>query len=290
MPSVSVLIPAYNAAAFVGQAVRSALAQRDVDAEVLVVDDGSTDGTWDVLASFGDAIRALRQPNAGHVAARNAAAAVARGEWLAFLDADDEWLPDKLAKQLAAADADTGLVYTDRANFGDCAHVGEVHSEKVDYFEGDVFEPLLLLNFITLSSVILRKSWYERLGGFAADLRGVEDWDLWLRFAAAGGQVRVCREPLTRYRWHAASMTTNQEGMCHGRVETVRRALATPRGRQVPRALARQALASAWECSAWHAAASHRWQALGWYARAAWYWPWKATVYKEMVKCCLARP
>src|SRR5438874_1191114 len=113
MPDVSVIIPAYNCAAYIGPAIASALSQRDVAVEVIVVDDGSTDETWHVLERFGDAIRTLRQANAGPAAARNRGARSAAGAWLAFLDADDEWLPEKLARQLALVDERTGLVYTD---------------------------------------------------------------------------------------------------------------------------------------------------------------------------------
>ncbi len=287
MPKVTTIIPVYNGAAYVGDAVRSVLAQRGVDGELIVIDDGSTDDTPKVLAAFGGAVRVVRQANAGHVKARNRAAALASGEWLAFLDADDDWLPDKLAKQLAVADADTALVYTDRVNFGGNERIAAVQSEGVRQYEGDVFEPLLLDNFITVSSVLMRRDWFERLGGFDEELLVCEDWDLWLRCAAEGGRARLCPEPLTRYRWHAGSMSDNQDRMCQGRLKVLGRALATPRGRRVGRGLARRARANVWQCSAWHAASAQRWKAVGWYLRAAWCWPWNAEVYKGIAKCCL---
>jgi glycosyltransferase involved in cell wall biosynthesis len=289
VPQVTAIIPVYNGAGYVGAAVQSALGQRDVAVEVLVIDDGSTDDTWRVLGEFGDAIRKVRQENAGHVRSRNRGARLAAGDWLAFLDADDEWLPDKLAKQLALAGDEVAMVYTDRVNFGGCDRIAPVQSEGVRQYEGDVFEQLLLDNFVTVSSVIMRKDWFTQLGGFEEELLVCEDWDLWLRYSAAGGKVRLCREPLTRYRWHPGSMSNNQERMCQGRLKVLERALATPRGRQVPRRLARQARASAWQCSAWHAAATQRWRAFGWYLRSAWYRPWNLDVYKGLVKCCLGR-
>src|SRR5262244_1040578 len=104
MVTVSILIPVYNGAQYIRNAVQSVLHQRDVDVEVIVIDDGSTDETPAILKVFGNTIRVLKQQNAGHVWARNNGAKIARCQWLGFLDADDAWLPDKLAKQLACAD------------------------------------------------------------------------------------------------------------------------------------------------------------------------------------------
>jgi glycosyltransferase involved in cell wall biosynthesis len=285
--AVSVIIPAYNAGEFVGQAVASALASRGVALEVIVIDDGSSDQTWAVLEGFGDAIRKVRQDRGGPYRARNLGAALARGGWLAFLDADDEWSPEKLARQLELADDRTGLIYTDRLNFGDIRHVKERQSDAVTLWEGDVFEPLLLQNFITLSSVLIRRDWFERLGGFSVEHQGVQDWDLWLRYAAEGGLVRLCREPLTRYRWHPNQMSNALEARAAEREAVIRRIWATARGRRVRKAVFRRALANSCELSAWHALASRGRGALGWYIRAALYWPWNIGLYKGILKCCV---
>jgi glycosyltransferase involved in cell wall biosynthesis len=288
MPTVSAIIPAYNAAPYIEAAVGSALTQEGVDVEVIVVDDGSTDGTWERLRRFGSALHKVRQPNGGPAAARNHGARLARGEWLAFLDADDEWLPTKLATQLGAAGADCGLVYTDRYNVGHCARVNGRQSDGVRLWDGDVFEPLLRDNFITASSVIMRKAWFERLGGFEEQLVGTEDWDLWLRYAALG-PVRLCREPLVRYRWHKSSLQSNLDRMCRDRLEVLRRALASPRGRELLWAARHQALAGVWGVSAWFAAETRPRKAAWWYLRSAMCWPWDLQPYKGIVKCCLGR-
>ncbi len=287
-PLVSVIIPAYNAEAFIGQAVSSALASRDVDLEVIVVDDGSTDGTWSILERFGTAVRKVRQAKGGPYRARNLAAGLARGKWLAFLDADDDWAPEKLAVQLKAADEGAGLIYTDRLNFGDFGRYKERQSDSVTLHEGDVFEPLLLGNFITLSSVLMRRDWFDRLGGFSVDHIGVQDWDLWLRYSAAGGLVKLCGEPLTRYRLHSQQMSGDQKSRARERAEVIRRALATPRGERVSRILARRALANSWEIAAWQSLAGNRGAALADYLRAAYYWPLNLRLYKGMLKCALA--
>jgi glycosyltransferase involved in cell wall biosynthesis len=285
--TVSTIIPVYNGEAYIARAVASALEQRHVDVEVVVIDDGSTDGTWEVLEGFGGRIRAIRQPNAGHVRSRNRGAGLATGDWLAFLDADDSWMPDKLASQLALADDRFGLIYTDRLNMGDYTGHNERLSENIRLYEGDVFEELLLGNFVTVSSAIMRRDWFHRLGGFCEDLRVCEDWDLWLRYAAEGGLVRLCPEPLTRYLVHSNSMSHNAERMLEGRLQVIRRALATPRGKRVPAAIARRALACAWKWSAGGATATQKAKAVRWYLRSAWCWPWDLGTYKETVKCLL---
>src|ERR1700742_3328257 len=115
MIRISTIIPAYNSATTIARAVDSAAAQNFDDQEIIVVNDGSTDGTAGILESYGREIIAISQPNRGRAAARNAGLAIARGEYVAFLDADDEWLASKLTKQIAVLDADPGcvLVYSD---------------------------------------------------------------------------------------------------------------------------------------------------------------------------------
>lgn len=287
-PLASVIIPAYNAEAFISQAVSAALESRGVDLEVIVVDDGSTDGTWSILERFGSAVRRVRQDRGGPYRARNLAAELARGAWLAFLDADDDWSPEKLAVQLKAAEAGAALIYTDRLNFGEFGRYKERQSDSVTLHEGDVFEALLLGNFITLSSVLMRRDWFERLGGFSTEHHGVQDWDLWLRYSAAGGMVKLCPEPLTRYRIHAQQMSGDQKARAREREAVIRRALATPRGRGVSRPLARRALANSWEIAAWQSLEGNRGAALVDYLRAAYYWPWNLRLYKGMIKCALA--
>jgi glycosyltransferase involved in cell wall biosynthesis len=282
-PLVSVIIAAFNAADYIGEAIESVLAQ-DVPLEVLVIDDESTDDTWQVLQGFGDKILAVRQQKGGAYVARNLGARLARGEWLAFLDADDRWRPGKLAAQMAVAEADTGLVYTDCRNFGIIDRVSERQSESTAFYEGEVFEHLLLTNFIALSSVVVRRSWFERLGGFSEVHVGIQDWDLWLRFAAAGGLVKLVSEPLTEYRIHPKQMTGNLRQRAIERMNVVERALASPRGRLISHSRARQARANVLHIGAWLAITAEPRLAIKWYLRAAAYWPWTLTLYKGLVK------
>lgn len=189
-PSISVVIPAYNAAAIVGRAIESALAQTAPPLEVIVIDDGSADNTADVVAAYEPRVKLLRQENGGPAAARNHGARVSQGDWIALLDADDSWLPQKLARQ---------------APFTRDPKVGLVHSVREDRAaivpENVTFDALWKRNCIANSSVIVRKTAFEEVGGFDEDraLISLEDYNLWLRLTAAGWGVATCRETLWRY-------------------------------------------------------------------------------------------
>ena len=285
---MSIVIPAYNAAAFVGEAVDSALAQTHPDTEVIVVDDSSTDETPAILAAYGDRIRVHRQSNAGVGGARNTGAGLATGDWVAFLDADDVWAPRKIEAQLDAV-GDGAWVYTNRFNFGARGPVPELQSDAMSMTDGDVFVPLLLRgNFITLSSVMMRTGLVQELGGFCCQYGGCADWDLWLRAASRRHEVRYVAEPLVGYRFTATSMSANHRAMAPARRAVVARALETERGRSLTWSLRRRIWAETYITNGWDAARwDARWEALANYARAAAAWPLDPTPYKEAVKVCL---
>lgn len=291
MPTVSTIIPAYNAAPFIRETLDTVFAQTGVDNEVIVVDDQSTDDTWEILGSYGDRIRRVQQANGGPAKARNHGARLATGDWLAFVDADDLWHPAKLQSQLALAGPEVAFVYSDRENFGETAAVSQRQSDGVQLHSGKILEPLMMQgNFVTLSSVMIRRDLFERLGGFdeSPELIGVEDWDLWLR-AAGEGEVRCCPEMLVRYRWHAGGLSRRLDAMHRGQQEVLRRASerlpATRRNR-----LLSQARASALAISASYAAMDQLWlKAFRWFFQAACLQPLRLSHYKGMVKCVLRR-
>ena len=243
--AIAAVIPVYNCEAFVADAVESALAQTVAPAEVIVVDDGSTDGTVAALSGVRSRIRLVSQQNRGLSCARNVGARAANAAWLAFLDADDTWLPDKLERQLAEArDPRVALVYTDRYNVGDRGTLPEVQGHALELYAGDVFVDLLVQgNNVTASSALVRADVFRKLGGFAEHLRAAEDWDLWVRIAESY-LVAVCRSPLVRYRYHGAMMSRDPARMCNARRQVVERALASPRGRTLDRRTRRRVLAS----------------------------------------------
>ena len=200
-PMVSVVIPTYNRAGLVQRALASALAQNHRNLEVLVVDDASTDETQSVIAGYDDSrVRYLRQEtNRGVAAARNRAMREARGDYIAFLDSDDEWLPEKLTHQVEAFSVhgdEVGLVYTGcetvdsfgKSRFDIPVHRGNLHSE------------MLLRNMLIGggSGVMIRRSVVATVGGFDEGLPAIEDYDYWLRISRFYAFEYVSL-PLTRY-------------------------------------------------------------------------------------------
>ena len=178
---VSVIIPTYNRAELVGDAVASVLAQTHADLELVVVDDGSTDATSDVLAGCGDPrLRVLRQENRGVSAARNAGAAASSGSMLALLDSDDVWLPEKLSLQLAYMEA-TGheVSQTGEIRIRGDRRVNPMKKHRKP--DGAFFRRALRLCLVSPSSVMMTRRVFEEAGPFDETLPACEDYDLWLR-------------------------------------------------------------------------------------------------------------
>jgi len=189
----SVIIPAYNAAAYVAQAIDSVLAQDYPDVEIIVVNDGSKDDTLDVLRSYGERIRVIDQANAGPPRARNAALSAVRGEFVAFLDADDIWLPSKLSAQIAhlRAHPDVGTVYTrwhvwpaDADGVFRIPEVAPVPRPGVGVVAGRsgwMYTRLLLECHLLTTTVMMRANLIREIGGFDVELYNGDDYDYWLR-------------------------------------------------------------------------------------------------------------
>jgi len=289
-PTVSVIIPVYNGAGEARRAIDSVLSQKHSNVEVIVVNDGSRDESASVLAEYGDSIRAVHQPNSGLSKTRNNGIALATGEWVAFLDHDDYWLPEKLSLQLQAAER-TGfdIVYTNAGNFGDVGRVGELRSEPKAMVEGDLLEPLLQDNFIVVSSVMIRRKLIQEIGGFDSSLPSVEDWDLWLKLAASGVRFAAVGEPVTMYQWRAGSMSKNYELMRSTRQTIVNRALETERAKALSWSTRRRAMANIESCSAWFLAGSSPQKAIRWYLNSLRYWPFNVNCWKGIFKGCLGR-
>ena len=216
MSKASIIIPTFNHAAYVAQAVESALDQSYEDCEVIVIDDGSTDATQSILANYGDRIVNVRQANAGLSAARNAGLSVARGEFVLFLDADDWIPPQKIMVQLPYLEDhdELGLTYSawQDVDSDGCHVLCEVHPRRA----GIVLEALLRREFfLTVGSALVRRSCLNEVGNFDPSLRAAEDMDLWLRIARAGFPFGYQDEVLFSYRRTPGSMSSRLSNQMH---------------------------------------------------------------------------
>lgn len=203
---VSVIMPAYNAAATVERALASIAAQTVKPREVIVVDDGSTDQTVRRIQAMagrmnGIALRAFSQANQGAGAARNRAVATATGAWLAFLDSDDEWLPLKLQRSLEVSEAHD-LIMSSHNLFNVGPRGESLNDSRARWLKNpdDPYRTLFLRGFISSSTVLVRREAVVAVGGFDATLRSAQDYELWLAvLARAGKRFQTFADPLLRY-------------------------------------------------------------------------------------------
>ena len=226
-PLVSVIIPTYNRAALVAEALASVKAQTFRDFEIVVVDDGGTDGTWEVLSDCGE-IRALRHPHRrGVSAARNTGINAARGQWLAFLDSDDLWLPDKLARQMAYLTTRPSLCLcqTDETWVRRGVRVNKpLRHRKV---AGRIFLPSLERCMISPSAVMVHRRLFQDHGAFDETLPAAEDYDLWLRLTWRY-EVGLVDEPLIIKRGGHPDQLSGQWGLDRFRIRALVKLLADP--------------------------------------------------------------
>jgi len=216
---ISVIVPTYNYGRFIGQAIESVLGQTLPPLEVIVVDDGSTDDTEEVVSALGPAVRYIKQSNSGVCVARNRGAREAVGKYLALLDADDVWEPTKLEKQFAifASDSEVGLVHCGMRKFD------SVTGETVDYWldgmDGWVANDLLLWKGSVVNApggtAVVSKQAFDRVGGFDTRLKVGEDWDFCYRVARLY-KFGFVPEPLVNYRLHDAAAHRNVREMERG--------------------------------------------------------------------------
>ncbi len=214
-PGVSVVIPSYNHALFLAGAVGSVLCQTYSPVEIIVVDDGSTDHTREVVAAYGERVRYIHKLNAGLAAARNTGIAASRFQFVAFLDADDEWLPDMLCRIMATfarLPEEYGLVAC-RYRWMDKAGAELSQKMRMDDSEGEVTsDDLVMMNRFAADTVVVKRSVLEQAGLFDTTLTSSEDRDMWIRVAQHGRIYRLS-ETLVRVRVHSGSMSTHGDRM-----------------------------------------------------------------------------
>jgi len=213
-PKVSVVICAYNAAPWIAQALESVFSQTFTAYEIVVIDDGSTDNTREIVQRFGERVRPIDQPHRGLVAARNAGIANSWGELVVQLDADDLWFPTALAAlvpafedpAVAAACTDV-LVWDERTPWDECPRF----YERFGCRNGNtaILDQLLHENFIPNSTCMVRRSTLDQIGGYDEKVLVAPDYDMWLRIVLAGGKIRCLDQVLGVYRLRAASLSGN---------------------------------------------------------------------------------
>jgi glycosyltransferase involved in cell wall biosynthesis len=210
-PQISVIIPTFNRAWSLARAIDSVLAQTLAPTEIIVVDDGSTDGTATVLAAYKDRIKVLTQPNSGVSRARNTGIRYSTGELLALLDSDDEWRPGKLACQAAffKAHPEAMICQTQEIWIRNGVRVNPMRKHRKP--SGLIFEPSLHLCLVSPSAVMIRKTLFERKGMFRRDFPVCEDYEFWLRVSVDTPIHLIDEEMTVKYgghpdqlsRWHS---------------------------------------------------------------------------------------
>lgn len=209
-PNVSVVITAYNAARWIKETLDSVLAQTYRDFEVIVIDDGSTDETADVVASYGRKVCYFHQENGGQPSARNVGIRKACGSYVAFVDADDLWLPKKLELQmgLLTVRRDIMWVYCDAFYYDTASRcVRKTASQLNKMVDGDVLRQLFMVDFIPSPTPVVKKEVFDIIGYFdeSSLLRIGEDWNMWLKIAAKY-RIGYVPQPLAIVRCHVTSM------------------------------------------------------------------------------------
>ena len=213
MPTISVIIPAYNAEHTILETIQSILKQTFSDFEIIIVNDGSSDRTLDIVRQIGDPrIKCFTYENGGNSLARNRGLSHAIGEFISFIDADDLWTPEKLELQLEALQQhpEASVAYSWTAHFVDDREKS-VSSYRPIFFEGNVYDRILVYNFIANgSNILVRRKAIELVGGFESTLKRCADWDLYIKLAAKCNFVVVPKHQIL-YRQSPNSLSKDIE-------------------------------------------------------------------------------
>ncbi|MCE5199500.1 MAG: glycosyltransferase family A protein [Armatimonadota bacterium] len=213
-PLVTVIVPAYNGEQYIEDTLKSAATQLYDNIEVIVIDDGSTDATAQCVKPFlsDSRFRYIYQANAGVSVARNTGILAGSGEWVAMLDSDDLWMPDKLQRQvdLIASNSDVSLVFANGIEFNEHGDIGPFYRDRRKFPDGDIFCRLLDRNCLWTSSVMVRRQDLLDIGMFNAKSTADEDYDVWIRILQRGGLTCGVWEPVVRYRIRIDSSSCNK--------------------------------------------------------------------------------
>lgn len=225
MPFVSVIIPTFNRAQVLGRALDSVFAQTFQNFEIVVVDDGSTDETPELLAAYGSRVTVLAQANRGVSSARNRGIRASSGEYVAFLDSDDAWLPDKLTRQIAVLDQhpDIPLCHTEEIWIRRGVRVNQM--KKHHKQGGYIFPACLPFCVISPSSAMLRRAVFDEVGDFDESLPACEDYDLWLRITKTYPVIFISDPLIVKYGGHADQLSRMHWGLDRFRIRALEKLL-----------------------------------------------------------------
>ncbi|OOZ42549.1 glycosyl transferase [Solemya elarraichensis gill symbiont] len=217
---MSVIIPTFNRAATLSRAIDSVIAQTHTADEIIIVDDGSTDETQQLLANYPQ-LKVIRQQNLGVSAARNLGIAKASGEWIAFLDSDDAWLPTKLQTQLTALkeNQDYRFCHTEEIWVRNGVRVNQMNKHAKS--GGHIFERCLPMCVISPSSALMHHTLFDSIGHFDESLPACEDYDLWLRLCATEPVLYIEEPQITKYGGHEDQLSRKHWGMDRFRIQAL---------------------------------------------------------------------
>ena len=220
-PAVSVVVPAFNVAPYVAETLASVLAQTFTDFEAIVINDGSTDDTERAIEPFRSRIVYVEQANRGLGGARNAGVAVARGKYVALLDADDVWMPGYLTTLVGMLEKDPQLdvAFPNAVLFGDPYSEGRLFQDDYPALPPITMRRLLRRECFVFVSAVFRRKLIDEVGLFDETLERAEDLDLWLRAAERGARFGSTAEPLVRYRQRKDSLSHDEVSMLHSLIE-----------------------------------------------------------------------
>lgn len=225
---ISVVIPSYNREATLSRALNSVLNQSSAVDEVIVVDDGSSDNSAAVIQQQFPTIKLIQQPNQGVSAARNTGINAASGDWIALLDSDDEWLPEKIAtiRQAQINNPEEILFHSDEIWIRNGSRVNQMN--KHAKYGGDIFKYCLPLCVISPSAVVIHRSVFEQIGFFNEKLPACEDYDLWLRFCHRFPVFYIEKPLIKKYGGHEDQLSRKYWGMDRFRIRALHDLMALP--------------------------------------------------------------
>jgi glycosyltransferase involved in cell wall biosynthesis len=230
---VSVVITVYNGETFLAECLESVFSQTYHPMEVIVVDDGSTDRSLEIAKTFLGVKHIVRQKNKDVSAARNAGVEKACGDFIAFIDHDDKWMPDKLAKQMGVFQKESmaDLVFCDLIKFfpsGKTHHASDKHRIALSLTDDNLFSMLVRKNVLMPSAVLVKKKSFLKAGKFDESFKTCGDYEMWIRMAEMGMKFRYLPEALTHYRQHTENASKKVETMHRDRLRAIKKIFSSP--------------------------------------------------------------